>query len=135
MTFQRSHWKVISIQLRSELSNFSILLTKYFLSNFSPFSVQMVNPDTTMLVTNVRNKMCWWQTLATKCVGDKFQMLVTDFAIFVSNIEILSSRLEIVTIFNSPFFNCHHSKVVSIKMSLTSLYPWILKRSKENFLE
>ena len=60
--------------------------------------------------------------LETKCVDDKFQMLVTDSGPKVANIMILQPTSEI----------SHYHKVTNITMSLTSLSTFII--SLDNIL-
>ena len=64
---------------------------------------------------------CWWRMLETKCVGDKFEMLLTDLIHWenrqhnekVANIMIVPPTSQI----------SHHHKVTNITMSPTSLSP------------
>ena len=45
---------------------------------------------------------CWWRMLETKCVGDNFEMLVTVFAVFVTNILYLQHKRQ------APIFERRH---------------------------
>ena len=78
----------------------------------------------------VRLHRCWWRMLEMKCVGDNFEILVTDLRCYwqfyweyhqnyeknsVTNIMVLSSISK----------NCHHHKITNIILSSTSLSPKI----------
>ena len=87
----------------------------------------------------------WWRILETKYIGDKFEMLVTVLAVFVSNILYergsISDRLSVnislgfplghqypkdVTNIEIPSLtpkNCDQHKVTNINLSPTSMWP------------
>ena len=67
---------------------------------------------------------CWWRMLATKCVGDKFEMLVTD----IDKITNITKKVTIIMIMPPTSQISQYHKVTKI-MSTTSLSPKMYHRS------
>ena len=72
---------------------------------------------------------CWWRMFETKCVGDKFEMLVTD----IRKITNITSKVANMMILPPTSQIGHHHKVTNIAMSPTSLSSFKFKRYQEWF--
>ena len=71
---------------------------------------------------------CWWHILETKCVGDKFEMLVTDSGYWwpiwsIGKITNITKKVTNIMILPPTSEISHHHKVTNITMSPTSLSP------------
>ena len=72
---------------------------------------------------------CWWRMLETKCVGDKFVMLVTDSGFwwpikYIEKITKITKKVANIMILRPTSKISHHHKVTNITMSPTSLSPY-----------
>ena len=79
----------------------------------------------------VRLHRCWWRMLETKCVGDKFEMLVTDSGCwwpikYIKKITNITKKVANIMILPPTSEISHHHKVTNITMSPTSLSPFCI---------
>ena len=74
---------------------------------------------TTMLVTDVGNKICWWQV---SDVGDHFKMNATDWRCLITNIP---KKVANIVIMSPTSYIGHHHKITKITLSPTWLSPEI----------
>ena len=74
---------------------------------------------TSMLVTDVGDRMCWWQVWD---VGDRFRMLVNDLIHWENHQH--NKKVAKIMILIPGSQTSHHQKVTNITMSLTSLWPF-----------
>jgi len=70
--------------------------------------------------------------LETKCVDDKFVMLVTDL-IYIEKISNITQKLTNIMILPPTSEISHHHKVTNITMSPTSLSPSLLDRTNKSW--
>ena len=69
---------------------------------------------------------CWWRLLETKCVGDKFEMLVIDSGCwwsikYIAKITNITKKVDNIMILSPTSEISHHHNVSYITMSPTSL--------------
>ena len=82
---------------------------------------------------------CWWRMLETKCVGDKFEMLVTDSECwwpinYIGKITNITKKVVNILILSPTSKIGHHHLVTKITMSPTSLSPISLYMPEEHKL-
>ena len=81
---------------------------------------------------------CWWRMLETKCVGDKFEMLVTDSGCrwpikYIEKITNITIKVSNILILPPTSAISHYHKVANISMSPTSLSPFMIIEKKMFF--
>jgi len=75
----------------------------------------------------------WWRMLKTKCVSDKFEILVTDSECwwpiwYIDKINDITKKVANIMILPPTSEISHHHKVTNITMSPTALKPRRLHR-------
>ena len=71
-------------------------------------------------------RQCWWRMLKTKCVGDKFEILMTVSSVFVINILYLLTLAS-----DTNIQRCHQYRNSVINIEVQSVVCW--KTHRFNF--
>ena len=102
----------------------------------SSYTYAYINIHYDWHILYIRLHRCWWRMLETKCVGDKFEMLVTDSGCwwpisYIEKITNITKKVANILILSPISQIGHHNKVINITITvgftvLKKLHQYIL---------
>ena len=131
-------WKFLSVKILIQIESVIFLIGSVFNSMLiinllrnkhklvTKSHVYALNSGSKSTKFILRLHWCWWWMLRTKCVGDRFEMLVTDSGFwwpigYIEKATNITKNIVNIMILPPTSQIGHHHKITNIKMSPTSL--------------